>query len=142
MSEVGVGSLPEPIATATATSAAIAAVPSIPHRDDAPVFQAPWEAEAFAMVLALHERQVFSWTEWASVLADAIFQAQQEGDPDIGDTYYLHWLSALENIVLAKGVGAPDQLQGLAEAWRQAALTTPHGMPIELTLEKSSKLFK
>jgi Nitrile hydratase beta subunit len=31
-----------------------------------------------------------------------IQQAQAGGDPDLGDTYYRHWLAALEKIVLAK----------------------------------------
>lgn len=129
-------------ATAHATANVIAAVPSIPHRGDSPVFQAPWEAEAFAMVLALHQGGLFTWPEWANALSSAIIKAQQDGDPDLGDTYYQHWLTALEQMVLIKGVGEPDQLLRLASAWRQAAESTPHGQPIELSEAESAKLLK
>ena len=37
------------------------AVPSIPRDADGPVFREPWEAQAFAMTLALHERGLFTW---------------------------------------------------------------------------------
>ena len=33
---------------------------------DGPVFREPWEAQAFAMTLVLHERGVFTWKEWAA----------------------------------------------------------------------------
>ena len=51
------------------------------------------------MALALHERGVFTWTEWAATLGEEIKRAQAAGDPDRGDTYYRHWLAALERIV-------------------------------------------
>ena len=71
---------------------------------DGPVFREPWEAQAFAMALALHERGVFTWREWAATLGDEIKRAQAAGDPDTGETYYRHWLAALERIVAEKGV--------------------------------------
>src|SRR6201982_1859756 len=80
------------------------AVPSIPRDAEGPVFREPWEAQAFAMALALHERGLFTWPEWAATLADEIKRAQAAGDPDTGETYYRHWLNALERIVAAKGV--------------------------------------
>ena len=70
---------------------------------EGPVFREPWEAQAFAMTLALHERGLFSWPEWAATLGDEIKRAQAAGDPDTGETYYRHWLNALERIVAAKG---------------------------------------
>ena len=72
------------------------AVPGVPRDADGPVFREPWEAQAFAMTLALHERGVFTWTEWAAALAAEIKRAQAAGDPDTGETYYLHWLNTLE----------------------------------------------
>ena len=29
------------------------------------VFAEPWQAQAFAMTVALHDRGLFSWNEWA-----------------------------------------------------------------------------
>ena len=79
-------------------------MPGIPRDAEGPVFREPWEAQAFAMTLALHERGLFTWPEWAATLADEIRRAQAAGDPDTGETYYLHWLNALERIVANKGV--------------------------------------
>ncbi len=33
------------------------------------MFHEPWEAQAFAVTLALHERGLFSWPAWAAALA-------------------------------------------------------------------------
>jgi nitrile hydratase accessory protein len=118
---------------ATAAAQAAAALPDLPRDADGPVFRAPWEAQAFAMTLALHERGVFSWPEWAAALAKQIALAQQRGDPDSGDTYYQHWLAALEALLAEKGVASMDSLQRTAAAWDHAADRTPHGQPIVLT---------
>jgi nitrile hydratase accessory protein len=107
-------------------------VPSIPRDDNGPVFREPWEAEAFAMALALHERGVFSWKEWAETLGAEIKRAQAAGDPDTGETYYLHWLAALERLVAEKGVTTADTLNRYRDAWEHACERTPHGKPIEL----------
>jgi len=112
---------------------ATAEVASIPCDDGGPVFREPWEAQAFAMALALHERGVFTWTEWAATLAEEIKRAQAAGDPDAGETYYRHWLNALERVVADKGVTDGKTLARYREAWDHAADRTPHGKPIELT---------
>jgi len=107
-------------------------VPSIPRDADGPVFREPWEAQAFAMTLALHERGVFTWSEWAAALSREIKRAQGEGDPDTGETYYLHWLAALEKLVAEKGVTGGETLARTKHAWEHACERTPHGQPIEL----------
>src|ERR1700751_864691 len=104
----------------------VAATPGIPQDDAGPVFREPWEAEAFAMTLALHERGVFTWPEWASALAAEIKRAQAAGDPDTGETYYLHWLAALEKLVAEKGVATQATLNRYRDAWDQACDRTPH----------------
>lgn len=109
------------------------AVPGIPKGDDGPVFREPWEAQAFAMAVALQERGLFTWTEWAATLGAEIKRAQAQGDPDTGATYYRHWLAALERIVAEKGVSDPVALARYRDAWDHAAARTPHGTPIELT---------
>ncbi|HZU91864.1 MAG TPA: nitrile hydratase accessory protein [Stellaceae bacterium] len=101
-------------------------------RHDGPPFRAPWEAQAFALTIALYERGAFTWSEWTAALAEEIARAQQAGDPDTGETYYLHWLGALERVVAAKGLGDADILRRYREAWRRAAQRTPHGAPIAL----------
>ncbi len=118
-----------------AAARATSAVPSIPRDDAGPVFRAPWEAQAFAMALSLHDRGLFTWPEWAATLADQIKRAQASGDPDTGETYYQHWLATLERLVAEKGVTSAAILARYRDAWDHAADRTPHGAPIELRSE-------
>ncbi|HVD73243.1 MAG TPA: nitrile hydratase accessory protein [Xanthobacteraceae bacterium] len=120
---------------AAAARPATEAVPSIPRDAQGPVFREPWEAQAFAMALALHDRGLFTWPEWAATLGDEIKRAQAAGDPDTGETYYRHWLNALERIVAAKGLADVQMLARYRHAWHHAADRTPHGTPIELRPE-------
>jgi hypothetical protein len=113
----------------------IEAVASIPHDSEGPVFREPWEAQAFSMALALHQRGLFTWTEWAATLAEEIKRAQAAGDPDTGETYYRHWLAALEHIVATKGIASMNTLACYRDAWDRAADRTPHGKPITLSPE-------
>jgi nitrile hydratase accessory protein len=124
--------LPEDLASAAAT---VAPIPR--DRDGAPAFAAPWEAQAFAMTLALYERGLFTWSEWAAALAREITSAQGAGDPDDGSTYYAHWLAALERLVAEKGVASASALSERRDAWDRAARATPHGQPITLENDPS-----
>lgn len=120
-------------AEASASRATTGQVVPVPRDGDGgPVFEAPWQANAFAVTLALHQRGVFTWTEWASTLAAEIKRAQAAGDPDDGSTYYRHWLSAIERLVVDKGVVTPAHLDARRAAWHRAARATPHGQPILL----------
>jgi nitrile hydratase accessory protein len=110
----------------------IAALTGQPGDADGPVFAEAWEAQAFAMALMLHERGVFTWSEWTAALAEAIKTARAGGDPDLGGTYYHHWLAALERLVVEKRLTTADVLDRAAHAWEDAARATPHGQPIVL----------
>ena len=105
----------------------------LPRDADGPVFATPWEAEAFAMTVGLHAAGIFTWAEWAATLSDEIKRAQAEGDPDLGNTYYHHWLAALERLVVAKNIVKAADLATCRAAWDEAVRRTPHGSPIELT---------
>jgi nitrile hydratase accessory protein len=102
---------------------------------DEPVFAEPWQAHAFALTVTLHQRGLFTWREWADALAAEIAAAQGAGDPDRGDTYYHHWLAALERLVATKGASSSAELLRHRDAWNHAAARTPHGRPIELRAE-------
>ena len=121
-------------------------MPGIPRDADGPVFREPWEAQAFAMALALHERGVFTWPEWAAALAAEIKRAQAAGDPDTGETYYRHWLAALERLVAEKGVtdrgdaGALSRRLGprrRPHAARQADRIAADGFPSRTPISRS-----
>ena len=115
-----------------ATTEALDAIPEIPQDDDGLVFREPWEAQAFAMTLRLYQQGLFTWPERSEFLAAEIKRAQEDGDPDKGDTYYHHWLNALESLVKKKGVADTETLDRYQRAWRHAADRTQHGDPIEL----------
>ena len=126
-------SLPDPLAV-------VEAVAPIPRGEDgAPIFREPWEAQAFAMTLALYERGLFSWSEWAAALAEEIKRAQAAGDPDDGSTYYRHWLHAIERLVGAKGIAGEGALAERRAAWDRAAHATPHGQPILLANDPAGR---
>lgn len=114
------------------TATDLSALPSLPRDADGPVFREPWEAQAFALAVQLQEQGLFTWEEWAQTLGDEIAAAQEGGDADLGDTYYRHWLSALERLVVAKGAASDAGLKDTKEAWDRAAKATPHGQPIVL----------
>jgi nitrile hydratase accessory protein len=110
----------------------LAALPTIPRDDEGPVFRAPWEAQAFAMAVMLHERGHFTWKEWAGRLAEEIAGAAVHGETDDGKRYYHYWLGALEKLVADKRIVLADELRARRDAWEEAARTTPHGQPIAL----------
>ena len=96
--------------------------PAMPSGNE-PVFDEPWQAEVFAMVVALHDRELFAWHEWSAALAQA-----SEGEPDP----WRAWLVALERMVADRTGIAADVLSHRREEWRRAAERTPHGEPIVL----------
>src|SRR6478735_2844767 len=96
---------------------AMNAVRGIPRDREGPVFREPWEAQAFAMALALQGRGLFTWGEWASALGEEIKRAQAAGDPDTGETYYQHWLATLERMVERKDVADGEMLATYRDAW-------------------------
>ncbi len=96
------------------------------------MFAEPWEAQAFALTLKLHEAGHFTWSEWATTLGAEIEAARSRGDPDRGDTYYEHWLAALERLAAEKGLLRDGELGARKAAWKRAFLNTPHGQPVTL----------
>lgn len=98
-------------------------------KDGDPVFAAPWQAEAFAIVVALHDKGLFTWDEWADALSAQL--KRPDALEDASD-YYHCWLDALESLIAAKNVAAPSEVDALTAAWQRAAHATPHGQPIRL----------
>ena len=108
-------------------------LPALPRDKDAPVFNEPWEAQAFALAVCLSEVGCFTWPEWVAMLSQEIKAAQERGDPGLGNTYYQHWLNALERICTETELVNHENMRERQEQWRRAYLNTPHGQPIELS---------
>ena len=116
-------------------SRAVPDIPGLPRDGEGPVFEAPWQAHAFAMAVRLNERGLFSWPEWASRFGAERTKAAATGAPDTNETYYLNWLTALEKIIAEKGATTAVELADRKDAWDRAAKATPHGKPIVLGAE-------
>lgn len=99
---------------------------------DEPVFAEPWQAQAFALVLKLHEAGHFTWPEWAEALAAEIATA---GPQDDGSAYYDHWLAALERLATRRGLVTFGEVAARKSAWAAAYSRTPHGQPVVLDPE-------
>ena len=96
---------------------------------DAPAFAEPWQAQAFAMTVRLHERGVFSWAEWAEALAREVHRPGRAAD---GSDYFACWVAALSALLAARGIAGEADQAALERRWQRAAEATPHGMPIRL----------
>ncbi len=116
--------------------AALDAIPSIPRNTEGPVFAEPWQAQAFAMTVALYDAGRFTWPEWADMLSDELRQA---GAGQTGEDYYHHWLAALERLSSDKGLTDEAELEDRRRAWDRAARATPHGSPIVLGAETATE---
>lgn len=113
-------------------AAALAADTPIPRDADGPVFAEPWQAQAFALVVALQNRGVLSAEEWAQALGAEIREAVAAGGCSDGSDYYERWCEALEHLLIAKGLASRNGVDALAASWARAAEATPHGKPIRL----------
>lgn len=102
----------------------------LPASANAPVFAEPWQAQAFALTVSLHQAGLFEWTEWAQALSAEIARDKATGGPADGSNYYDLWLAALEHMVTDKGAASAADLAALKEAWRENYLATPHGKPV------------
>lgn len=104
------------------------ALPRLPRDAEGPVFAEPWQAQAFALTLKLHEGGAFTWAEWAQALSEEL-----NADPgDNGTRYYDHWLAALEALVTSRALASAASLAERKTAWAEAYRVTPHGAPVEL----------
>ena len=92
-------------------------------------FDEPWQAQAFAIVVGLHERGLFDWSEWAEALSAEL---KRPGAAEDASDYYACWLQALVNLIGKKQIAESAEIEALAAAWSRAAQATPHGKPIPL----------
>jgi nitrile hydratase accessory protein len=108
----------------------LAGSPGLPKSNEGdPVFAEPWQAEAFAMTVRLHEKGVFSWSEWAEALSHELYKPGRKAD---ASDYFDCWVAALSRLVTELSITSWDHLDHLTQSWQRAAEATPHGKPILL----------
>ncbi len=93
------------------------------NADQEIVFNFPWEAKAFALVVHLFQQGHYTWAEWTEQLSSEIKAAGAEDD---GSKYYLLWLSAAEKLVANKALAGAGEIRG-----RKVALEMAQGGPAE-----------
>lgn len=86
-------------------------------------FDDPWQAQVFALTVALNEAGWLDWPDWATAFGQA---RAGEG------AYFQDWLDTLQRLLAERGVTDPDAVTALTAAWQRAARATPHGTPIQL----------
>ena len=80
---------------------------ALPRQNGELVFEAPWEARAFGLAVALCEKGVYEWREFSAALAATIAAAEKENDPS---GYYARWVASLEELAIEKGLVGRGQL--------------------------------
>lgn len=85
---------------------------------EGPTFQAPWQARAFGVAVALCEREDFDLTTFQSRFAKRI----DDLDPatmqdDVETTYYEQWLACLEDVLVEAEVIDEAELADRAAAF-------------------------
>ena len=94
-------------------------------------FKKPWHGQVFAITVSLSEKKLFDWKEFSHELSNQIKSAKTENQSG-GDDYFCSWIKALENIIINKKIVNRDNLTKTKKKWKEAFLTTPHGMPVKI----------
>jgi nitrile hydratase accessory protein len=82
--------------------------------DDEFEFDAPWQARAFALTVALRQREAFPWSEFQQRLIDELDESDETKTVKeaIETGYYEAWLSAIERLLLEEDVLDEGELEG------------------------------
>lgn len=108
---------------------------AVPH----PVtrFDEPWQAELFALTVALSEAGHFGWPDWTRAFGATLARhraARADGRPlDGGADYFAAWLETLEDLLDHAGLAGRDEAVRMRARWTAAYIATPHGQPVRLS---------
>lgn len=92
---------------------------ALPRKNGELVFEAPWEARAFGLAVALNESGLYPWRDFSQGLATEIATAEQKG---ASSSYYERWLASLEKLVIARGLTTREEL----DAWTAKQALNEH----------------
>lgn len=86
----------------------------MPHDSEGtPTFDEPWQARAFGLAVALNEQGAFEWSEFQERLIAAVEAGDvREMQEHTEQTYYLQWLSVLEDLLEEGDLLADGELDG------------------------------
>ncbi|MFY0612800.1 MAG: hypothetical protein JXQ99_14805 [Hyphomicrobiaceae bacterium] len=105
------------------------------EKSASPGFDAPWQAQIYAMSQVLIENDVISADVWAEALGASIRRRQSAGGSDTVGEYFQAVSDALVSVLPVE----VDELNEMMNAWRAAYEATPHGMPVTLKPAQSDE---
>lgn len=83
---------------------------SVPEGEDAPTFEAPWQARAFGIAVTLSRREeLYEWNEFQERLVEEI-EASDSRPEDVEEAYYEQWLASLERLLIDSDYVTTEEL--------------------------------
>jgi nitrile hydratase accessory protein len=82
-------------------------IPDMPVSGDEPVFQQPWEARIFAIVVDLNQQGAFEWKAFQALLIDEVRQSESTGQ---NRDYYENWFAAAERLIHSLGIAQEGEV--------------------------------
>ena len=95
-------------------------------------FAEPWQAELFALTVALSEAGRFNWSTWTEAFGATLKRHGAARPLDGGADYYAAWLETLETLLDRCGLAPAPEAAAMKARWEAAYLATPHGKPVRL----------
>ena len=92
---------------------------ALPRRNGELVFEEPWEGRAFGLAVAMTEGGIYVWAEFRDRLVDET-KADEDGEEPAA--YYRRWVSALESLVVDRGLVTSAELEARAAAYATGEL--------------------
>jgi len=92
----------------TAFDEAIPRGAMIPRDGNGPVFDEPWQARVFAVIVKLCQDGRYDWNVFQQRLIHEVGAADAARDDVTG--YYEHWLAAAEKLLVAEGMVSAGEL--------------------------------
>jgi nitrile hydratase accessory protein len=76
---------------------------ALPRKNGELVFHAPWEGRAFGLAVVMNEKSAYRWVDFRTRLVEQISRAP--------DDYYASWLSALERLLVSRGIVTDEEIR-------------------------------
>lgn len=96
-------------------------------------FDDPWQAQIFALTVALSDAGHFSWHDWTVAFGATLKRHGAERALDGGADYFNAWLETLEGFLNDRGLAETGEALRVRHMWEKAYLSTPHGQPVRLS---------
>jgi nitrile hydratase accessory protein len=95
-----------------------------PRKNGELVFEAPWQARALGMAVALSQQGLYRWDDFKSHLIAEIAEASdpphdQEDSPTT--SYYESWLASLEHVLVDTGVCSLQEIERRVQEFASGA---------------------